>query len=79
LREGARARQVLRTDQNPVARPVPNISPVAPDSVTSAPACSRCGERMKLRVAKADANVGKSFWGCMKFPDCRGTREAAGG
>ena len=77
LQEGARAKQALRADWNSSASAVVSVSPVSPVNVSSAPSCPRCGEPMKLRVAKPGANVGKSFWGCVKFPDCRGTREAA--
>ena len=77
LQEGARAKDVQRA-ATPAAA-VADASAVAPVSAASAPPCPRCGNQMKLRVAKAGANAGKSFWGCVKFPDCRGTREAAGG
>ena len=79
LHEGARAKGVLRTDPTSPAAAGAFASPIAPASTTSAPACPRCAEQMTLRVARAGTNVGKSFWGCVKFPDCRGTREAAGG
>ena len=35
-------------------------------------ACPKCGSEMVLRVAKKGPHSGKSFWGCSKFPDCRG-------
>ena len=79
LHEGARAKNVRRAAPTPPATAVADASPIAPSSAATIPSCPRCGEQMKLRVAKAGATVGKSFWGCMKFPDCRGTREAAGG
>ena len=41
--------------------------------------CPRCGSSMTRRVAKQGANVGSSFWGCTRFPDCRGTRADAAG
>lgn len=37
--------------------------------------CPRCKSPMTKRVAKTGANAGKAFWGCSRFPDCRGTRE----
>lgn len=77
LQEGARAKDVQRA-ATPAAA-VADASAIAPVSAASEPPCPRCGNQMKLRVAKAGANAGKSFWGCVKFPDCRGTREAAGG
>ena len=79
LHEGARAKDVRRTDSIPPATTVAHVSQITPAGEGSAPACPRCGEQMKLRVAKAGANVGKSFWGCTKFPNCRGTRETTEG
>lgn len=34
--------------------------------------CSKCGSDMVLRVAQKGANAGNEFWGCSKFPHCRG-------
>jgi len=41
----------------------------------SAPSCPVCAAPMKSRTARAGANAGRNFWGCSKFPDCKGTRE----
>ena len=48
------------------------------NSVTAdkAPSCPQCGSLMVLRTARKGANRGNSFWGCPKYPDCRGTRPA---
>jgi restriction system protein len=35
-------------------------------------ACPKCGSEMVLRVAKKGLHAGKIFWGCSKFPECRG-------
>ncbi len=40
--------------------------------VASTPVCPKCGSAMILRTAKTGANRGHQFWGCSKFPDCRG-------
>jgi len=37
--------------------------------------CSRCGSDMVLRKAAKGPNQGKDFWGCRRFPSCKGTRE----
>ena len=39
------------------------------------PACPLCGKPMRRRTARQGANVGKPFWGCSSYPDCRGTRK----
>jgi restriction system protein len=36
--------------------------------------CPRCGSEMKLRTAHRGRNAGSAFWGCSRFPKCRGTR-----
>jgi len=42
-------------------------------NVTSAkPTCPRCGSAMVLRVAKQGANKGGQFWGCSRYPHCKG-------
>jgi len=38
------------------------------------PACPICGRQMVSRTARQGANMGKSFWGCTGYPDCKGTR-----
>lgn len=35
--------------------------------------CPSCGGAMVKRIAKRGANAGNSFWGCSRFPECRGT------
>ncbi len=37
------------------------------------PACPKCGGMMVLRSRRSD---GGKFWGCPKYPACRGIREA---
>lgn len=41
---------------------------------SGAVACPKCGSEMKQRIAKQGANAGQPFWGCVRFPACRGTR-----
>jgi restriction system protein len=37
--------------------------------------CPDCDAPMVKRVAKRGANKGNSFWGCSKYPECRGIRQ----
>ena len=39
---------------------------------TAEPNCPKCGSAMTKRTAKQGANLGKTFWGCNGFPQCRG-------
>lgn len=37
--------------------------------------CPECGGEM---ISRRNRNDGARFWGCKKFPDCRGTRDVNG-
>lgn len=43
--------------------------------VPDGPLCPKCGERMALRKARKGKNAGSEFWGCPRFPRCRGVRK----
>jgi restriction system protein len=43
-------------------------------SAETAPSCPTCQSPMVRRTAKKGPNVGSQFWGCSKYPACRGTR-----
>ncbi len=49
--------------------------PTVPDPADSIPPCPRCGALMALRIVKNGKNAGSQFWGCTKYPDCKGTAE----
>lgn len=36
------------------------------------PPCPQCAAQMTLRTAKTGKNAGSSFWGCTKYPGCKG-------
>ncbi|MEE2000609.1 DUF2034 domain-containing protein [Alkalimonas sp. MEB108] len=38
------------------------------------PSCPVCNSSMVLRTARKGVNAGNQFYGCSRFPDCRGTR-----
>lgn len=61
-------------------RPAPTIarhSPT-PSPTISSPAggvtCPSCGARMVRRTARRGSRSGRQFWGCSRYPSCRGTR-----
>jgi restriction system protein len=39
----------------------------------TSPECPLCGSAMVKRTARKGANAGNEFWGCSKYPGCRGT------
>jgi restriction system protein len=41
---------------------------------TGAPFCPVCQTRMVMRTAKNGEHAGQTFWGCPRYPDCRGKR-----
>lgn len=38
------------------------------------PGCPLCGREMVRRIARKGPNAGEQFWGCPKYPECKGTR-----
>lgn len=42
----------------------------------SQPLCPKCGSTMVLRTASKGAYAGSQFYGCSRFPACRGTRQS---
>lgn len=47
-----------------------NVQTAGPADV--APSCPKCGAPMVLRTARKGANAGNSFWGCSRYPACKG-------
>lgn len=54
----------------------PAATPTA-STAAMAPSCPGCASAMVLRTAKRGANAGSEFWGCTKYPACKGTRPRA--
>ena len=54
--------------------PVPDVEETARPKT---PICPKCGAEMILRTAKSGANQGQQFWGCSKYPACRGVLKIA--
>ncbi len=46
-----------------------------PVDTTHPPECPVCKSPMVKRTAKKGPNPGSQFWGCSRFPGCRGTRK----
>jgi DNA-binding helix-hairpin-helix protein with protein kinase domain len=46
----------------------------AQTSTTSIPSCPRCGGQMVRRTARRGMSRGRGFWGCSRYPVCKGTR-----
>ncbi len=64
----------IRADRRRVAPastepPIYAIDPVGPDN---APRCPKCGSPMIRRKTRAGDYPAREFWGCIRFPECRG-------
>ena len=58
------------TNQKPTSRPQ-----IAQRTAAIEPACPQCSAAMVKRTARNGRNAGGEFWGCSKFPTCRGVRQ----
>lgn len=77
LIDGPALVDVVRGVQSSSAAPAADPPTVSPRVVTTAEGpmhCPRCGEAMVRRIAKQGAKAGSAFWGCSRFPACRGVR-----
>ena len=48
--------------------------PTEKSNQPSSPPCPVCGGIMAVRTAMKGPGAGSQFWGCAKYPDCKGTR-----
>jgi ssDNA-binding Zn-finger/Zn-ribbon topoisomerase 1 len=51
-------------------------SAVDPPTIEAVVRCPRCNSYMRRRLAKRGRNKGAYFWGCSRYPKCKGTRES---
>lgn len=47
---------------------------LGPSTAEDVPLCPKCDSKMALRVARRGDHAGDRFWGCSRYPACRGTR-----
>ena len=70
----AEGRAIQLYDAHRLRSLIGSIPSAAPAVDRKMPACPKCGSEMVLRVAKKGANAGNEFFGCSRFPDCKGVR-----
>lgn len=58
------------TAQQPASKPS-----MAQSNAAIEPICPQCGSGMVKRTARKGSNAGGEFWGCSKFPACKGVRQ----
>lgn len=55
--------------------PMGNVAQTpAPEAPSATPSCPFCRDPMVIRTARRGRQAGQKFWGCSRFPSCRGTR-----
>lgn len=55
---------------------IPPRPSVPVPAISAAPACPVCKSTMVKRTARRGTNAGADFWGCPRYPGCKGTRSA---
>lgn len=58
-----------------MANPLQPISSKPIQTSAPTPSCPTCNSPMVSRIAKRGVNMGQPFWGCSRFPVCKGTRD----
>ncbi|BAU76524.1 restriction endonuclease [Metapseudomonas furukawaii] len=82
----AQGRNIQLVDGNLLKRWIANRSgpeqpakatpqPERPLAQPAVPSCPVCNASMVIRTAKRGLNLGNQFWGCTKFPACKGVRQ----
>ena len=54
--------------------PFPVRTTTSPVPRQHTPSCPTCGSSMRRRTARRGLRSGRAFWGCSRYPSCRGTR-----
>jgi len=65
-------RLVASVRQTPPAAPAP--AEAKEPGASPPPSCPKCGSAMTLRTAQKGPKAGSQFYGCNRYPACRGTR-----
>lgn len=69
---GTRVHQAPAEPNN--SQPITPLTPRTPRTHKDQTRCPNCNAAMSLRTAKKGKNPGSKFWGCKKYPRCKGTR-----
>jgi len=69
LIDGPRLEKMIASIQTTTQSRKPAI-----DSTNATPTCPKCNSPMVKRTARQGANAGGQFWGCSRYPGCRGIR-----
>lgn len=70
---GPELMELIREAKASAPRELSGVRPRESSGQASAPGCPRCASPMVRREAKRGANAGRAFYGCSRYPACRGT------
>jgi restriction system protein len=70
---GPELMELIREAKAATPREAHNANPQRSPSSGHAPGCPRCSSPMVRREAKRGPNTGRAFYGCSRYPACRGT------
>ena len=81
LLDGPKLERMLKQARSVVGAPRATVEPmdqaaegVRRNTSPPIPVCPKCSKQMKRRQATKGARAGQDFWGCVTYPQCRGTR-----
>ncbi len=72
IQEGILSGRIGNTFQNKKAHVIHVKEIIEAKDQPPEPTCPQCGAGMIRRQAKSGANAGNYFWGCSRYPRCRG-------
>ena len=67
---------IKKVKQSPPAKPSMAVAQAPVQTkVAAEPRCPQCGSSMVKRTARKGNNAGAEFWGCSRYPSCKGVRQ----
>jgi hypothetical protein len=74
----SRSRAIDRAElaSRAVSQPSPAPATATPSETANSVRCPKCHSGMVLRIAKKGRSAGQRFWGCARYPQCKGIRKA---
>ncbi|UPT37840.1 topoisomerase DNA-binding C4 zinc finger domain-containing protein [Pseudomonas amygdali] len=67
-------RAIVQSSRNQATATPARSSAIGPTVSSASNSCPVCGASMIRRTARKGKRAGTKFWGCSKYPSCKGTR-----
>lgn len=74
LKTGVTSTSSTNQSGSKINRGVPPPARSTNSTSSSQVSCPRCGSGMVKRLARKGRNAGSYFWGCSRYPSCKGTK-----